>query len=107
MKISELLRAIADLVDQEQGPTMTVAVTQPEGKYAPETQTADDLERMKVLSGLRSDEPREYANEPQEKISDIDNVVHNGTDLNKSKNPADIRTNAPSMYPDWQARKEG
>ena len=104
MKISELLRSIADLVDQEQGPTMSIQVTQPE-KYAPETQTADDLERMKVLSGLRSDEPREYANEPRERVSDIENVVHNGTDLMKSKNPADIRTNAPSMYPDWQARQ--
>ena len=105
MKISELLRGLADLIDRESGPSIKVDVTQPVSKYAPETQTADDLERMKVLSGLRSDEPREHANEPQPMVSDIENVLHNGTDLNKSKNPADIRTNAPSMYPDWQARR--
>ena len=107
MKISELLRGLADLIDQEQnqGPTMSVQVTQQVDKYAPETQTADDLARMQVLSGLRSDEPREHANEPQPMVSDIENVLHNGTDLNKSKHPADIRTNAPSMYPEWQARR--
>ena len=106
MKISELLRGLADLIDREQGPTMSVQVTQQVDKYAPEAQTADDLARMKVLSGLRSEEPREHANEPQPMVSDIENVLHNGTDLNKSKHPADIRTNAPSMYPAWQATRE-
>lgn len=107
MKISELLRGLADLIDSESKPTMSVQVTQQSEPYAPETQTADDLARMKVLSGLISNAPREHANEPQPMVSDIENVLHNGTDLMKSKNPADIRTNAASMYPDWQARRGG
>lgn len=106
MKISELLRGLADLIDRESQPTMSVQVTQQSEPCAPEMQTADDIARMKVLSGLVSDAPREHANEPQPMVSDIANVLHNGTDLNKSKHPADIRTNAPSMYPAAQWKGE-
>lgn len=102
MKIIELLRGILDAVEQEIGPKVNISVHAP-GPAADH----DDIARMKILSGLISQEPREYANEPQEMVSNIDNVVHDGTDLNKSKNPADIRTNAASMYPDWQARQGG
>lgn len=105
MKISELLRGLADLIDQEnKGPTMAVQISAPvQAEVAP--QTEDELARMRLLSGLIGTGETQYSNSPEEMVGDLDNVTASGTDLNKSKHPADIRTNAPSMYPDWQARQ--
>lgn len=44
-----------------------------------------------------------YANEPVEVVIPTSTLLAAGTDANKPKNPADIRTNAPSMYPGFQA----
>ena len=105
MKISELLRGIADLIDQDAAPKMNVEVTgQPVEPGHPESE--DDLARMKLLAGLRGTGDTEYSNSPEEMYGDIENVTHDGTDINKSKHPADIRTNAPSMYPGAQWRGE-
>ena len=108
MKISELLRGLADLIDQEnKGPTMAVQISAPvQAEVAPQTpQTEDELARMRLLSGLIGTGETQYSNSPEEMVGDLDNVTASGTDLNKSKHPADIRTNAASMYPDWQARR--
>ena len=105
MKISELLRGLADIIDQEnKGPTMAVQITAPVVTQT-EPAHADELARMQVLSGLIGTGNTQYANSPEEMVGTIDNVTATGTDLNKSKHPADIRTNAGSMYPDWQARQ--
>ena len=46
-----------------------------------------------------------YANEPKEIIAPMQAAFPSGDDVHKAKNPADIRTDATSMYPDYQARK--
>ena len=106
MKISELLRGLADLIDQEnQGPTMSVQINAPAEMSATVHPDQDELARMRMLSGLVGTGNTEYANSPEEMVGGIETVTASGTDLNKSKHPADIRTNAGSMYPDWQARQ--
>lgn len=106
MKISELLRGIADLIDQEhekEGPTMAVQITAPAEVVA---QDQDELARMRMLSGLIGTGDTQYSNSPEEMVADIDSVTASGTDLNKSKHPADIRTNAASMFPAAQWKGE-
>ena len=59
---------------------------------------------MNVVSTPEKEEPT-LANSPDEHVIDTDTVFNTGDDLNKPKNPADIRTNAPSMYPNYQAKE--
>lgn len=100
MKISELIRGILDLIDQEQQqkPTASVEIKSTEPDI-------EELARIKQIAGLVGNSS--YTTEPSEQYSDIDAVTSSGTDMNKSKNPADIRGEHPSMYPDWQARMRG
>jgi len=63
---------------------------------------------MNLIDGVQSapvdqQEP-EYANTPHEIVTPPDAAYPAGNDMHHSKNPADIRTNAPSMYPDYQAK---
>lgn len=46
---------------------------------------------------------KEYANEPAELVIPTATVLAGGTDANKPKNPADIRADSFSMYPNYQA----
>jgi hypothetical protein len=104
MKISELLRGLAELIDQEnQGPTMSVQINAPADTTTTEIPQQDELARMRILSGLIGTGDTQYSNSPEEMVGTIANVTASGTDLNKSKDPADIRTNAPSMFPGFQA----
>ena len=38
-------------------------------------------------------------------VAPIGAAFPGGDDMHHSKNPADIRTNAPSMYPNFQAKQ--
>ncbi len=44
----------------------------------------------------------EYANQPNELTVPVATIVAGGTDLNAPKNPADIRADSISMYPNHQ-----
>ena len=48
----------------------------------------------------------ELANSPNEQTLDAKTMFSMGDDVHKPKNPADIRTDAPSMYPGYQAEKK-
>jgi hypothetical protein len=48
---------------------------------------------------------RELANKPNPSTLDAKTMFSMGDDVHKPKNPADIRTNAPSMYPNHQAKE--
>ena len=91
MKVTDIIRGILDLIDQEDAetvqPVVVVTHTNVEG---------DDIERLKQNAGL------EYNNTPQEVIAPIAASFPSGTDMHHSKNPADIRTDAPSMFPGFQ-----
>jgi hypothetical protein len=48
----------------------------------------------------------QYANEPAEVVIPTATIVAGGTDMNKPKNPSDIRANSLSMYPNYQAEQK-
>ena len=97
MKITDIIRSVLDIIDgaepPAQEPTVAVAI-----EVEPQEQLAD----MQRLAGLLADP--EYANEPNAIVAPVGAAFPAGDDVHQSKNPADIRTNAPSMFPDWQAR---
>lgn len=47
----------------------------------------------------------EYSNQPNEVVVPVATVVAGGTDLNAPKNPADIRADSVSMYPNHQHKE--
>ena len=55
-----------------------------------------------VESGPAEHKEPEYANTPHEQVAPPEAAHPAGNYLHHSKNPADIRTNAPSMYPNHQ-----
>lgn len=44
----------------------------------------------------------QYANSPNEEVAPISASFPSGTDIHHSKNPADIRADSISMYPNHQ-----
>ena len=97
MKITDIIRGVLDLIDgaeqPEQEPGIAIAVD-----VEPEAEIMD----MQRLAGILADP--EFANEPNAIVAPIGAAYPAGDDVHQNKNPADIRTNAPSMFPDWQAR---
>ena len=95
MKITELIRGILDIIDaeaeeQNNGPTANVTITAQD----------DDINRLKQIAGLSSDEETAYANEPSVKIADIAAVTTDaGGGMNGPKHPADIRGSTQAIYP--------
>ena len=98
MKITDIIRGVLDIIDSAEAPAEPVVAI--EISAQPEQELAD----MQKLAGILGTDTPEYANEPQEVIAPIGAAFPAGDDIHHSKNPADIRTNAPSMFPDWQAR---
>lgn len=60
---------------------------------------------INVIDSPKKEEPT-LANSPDEHVIDAKTMFSMGDDLNKPKNPADIRTNAPSMYPNHQHKAD-
>ena len=85
MKATEFIRGLLDLIDSVDQNTDQAA------DYEDET-TAEEVKTQ-------------YSNSPDEQITPTSTIMSMGNDVNKPKNPADIRANSISMYPDWQARK--
>lgn len=112
MRITDIIRGVLDIVDANDAPAqpnpdtiaaLAVAPDEPVMQVAiePESQEPDLLAVIQQLAGLTA-EP-EYANEPCEVVAPIGAAFPGGDDVHSRKNPADIRTNAPSMYPGYQA----
>ena len=99
MKITDIIRGVLDVIDRaeapEAEPVVAVAV-----EVSPEQEMAD----MQRLAGILDLDDGEYANAPAETIAPVTAAFPAGDDVHYSKNPADIRTNAPSMFPGFQAR---
>jgi hypothetical protein len=69
-----------------------------------QTDGGEELQDMQRLAGLVDLSEPEFANEPNTIIAPVPAAFPAGDDVHHSKNPADIRTNAPSMFPGFQAR---
>lgn len=98
MKITDIIRGVLDVIDGAEEPkaepVMAVAVT-----------SEPELADMQRLAGILDVAEPEYANEPNAVVAPVGAAFPAGDDVHHAKNPADIRTNAPSMFPDWQARR--
>jgi len=108
MKITDIIRTVLDIVDQAEAPAEEPVVA-----IAVEPAVDQETMDMQALAGiLASGESdcgcgggAEYANEPNEIVSSLRAAFPAGDDVHKAKNPADIRTDAVSMYPNWQAKQ--
>lgn len=116
MKITDIIRGILDLADVAierlpAEPVAQVVAIEPEQTcgtcgIAPCSceQEPDLLAVIQHLAGVEVSEPDlGYANQPEEQIAPVGAAFPGGDDMHSRKNPADIRTNAPSMYPGYQA----
>ena len=83
MRATEIIRGLLDLIDQVEHSTQ-------------------ETPQIAVQISA-TEEPAVYSNEPNEMVQSMLAVTPSGTDMHHSKNPADIRTNAPSMFPGFQA----
>lgn len=97
MKITDIIRQVLDIVDSAEDQSQVEIAVEPIGIPAP-----DEVAIISALAGVT--EP-EYANEPCEVTAPIGAAFPGGDDMHQRKDPADIRTNAPSMYPGYQAER--
>lgn len=101
MRATEIIRSVLDLIDHidaEQEPTAVAVISEPEL-----SQHGDDVNRFKQIYDLLSNEYTQmYNNSPAEVIAGIDSVTSAaGGGWNGPKNPADIRSDSVSMYPNY------
>jgi hypothetical protein len=108
MRATEIIRGILDLIDTIDcaqsvpvQPDIIVPIEEP-------IQTGVDTNRFKQIFDLLSQEHEQmYNNSPAEKVSGIESVTTQaGGGWNGPKNPADIRADSISMYPNHQHSPE-
>lgn len=111
MKASDIIRNILDLIDQIDNPepSGTVELIIPAEENPAETSltTPADANHFKQIFDLLSAEHEKmYSNSPAEVVAGIESVTTNaGGGWNGPKNPADIKSNSISMYPDFVAKR--
>ena len=107
MRATDIIRNVLDLIDHidHTEPEMVVAVTPVEEPV----QTGVDSNRFKQIFDILSAERNQmYDNSPNEVVAGIESVTtHAGGGWNGPKNPADMRANSISMYPNYQAESKG
>lgn len=99
MKITDIIRSVLDIIDSAQEPAP------PEIAVAVQVEPTDQIADMQKLAGILGVDEPEYANEPNEIVAPVTAAFPAGDDVHASKNPADMRSDSVSLYPDWQARK--
>ena len=105
MRASEIIRGVLDLIDQVECAQRSEAEITIIDPVEEPVQTGVDSNRFKQIFDILSAERAQmYDNSPAEVTAGIESVTTDaGGGWNGPKNPADIRTNAPSMYPNYQA----
>lgn len=99
MKSTDIIRAILDLIDHiECRPDLEVKPLESDP-----IQTGVDTNRFKQIFDLLSNQqPTQYDNSPAEVVAKIDSVTtHAGGGWNGPKNPADMKADSISMYPNY------
>jgi hypothetical protein len=100
MKITDIIRGVLDVIDRAEEPEREPAVA-----LAIQVEPEAELMDMQRLAGILDVEEPEFANEPNAIVAPVGAAFPAGDDVHYSKNPADIRTDSISMFPNWQARK--
>lgn len=99
MKSTDVIRLVLDLIDKiECSPSDPTPLEDPSS-----IKTSVDTNRFKQIFDLLSNQqPAQYDNSPTEVVAKIDSVTtHAGGGWNGPKNPADIKANSISMYPNY------
>ena len=94
MKMAEILRAVADLIDVAQDEPMV----EPEQSVEAVAQD-NEMEELARLAGITR-----ASTTPDEEVYSVQAVIPAGNDIHYSKNPADMRTDSISLYPGYGAR---
>jgi hypothetical protein len=100
MKITDIIRGVLDVIDRAEEPEQEPAIA-----VAIQVEPEEELMDMQRLAGILGVEEPEFANEPNAIVAPVGAAFPAGDDVHYSKNPADIRADSISMFPDWQARK--
>ena len=102
MKIAELLRTIADIVDSEQPDqqnTLSSDVVSITDVTPEQEQSQLDLAEIMKLAGVAK-----ATTEPDIHIFPLSSAFPAGDDFHYSKNPADMRSDSVSLYPAYTAQ---
>lgn len=101
MRATDIIRQILAMIDQLE--CQTQAAAEPEISVEISAMPTDELARMKQIAGLVGNDETQYSNQPQERIAGVEAVTTDaGGGVNGPKNPADMRSNSISMYPNHQ-----
>lgn len=98
MRAAEILRKLADIIDQAERPDST------SGQMSP-LANGDDENRVDQIQDLmpHSACDSQFANEPDEQYADISSVTTKaGGGVNGPKHPHDLRVKDPSQHPGQQ-----
>lgn len=95
MKVAEILRSIADIIDlaQEQETEVATIATVAE----PEDNSVAQITKLAGITTANTT--------PEETVFPMSAAYPAGTDMHYSKNPSDIRADSVSMYPGYGAKK--
>jgi len=97
MRVSEIIRDILNIIEKVEAgeePAKPVSLELEPAKIP------DENHFKQILDLMSPSEPSVYANEPAEKVADIDSVtVHAGGGVNGPKHPADLRGNSFQIFP--------
>ena len=98
MRATDIIRNVLDLIDQIDCPEPEVVAVIPADEPV---QTGIDSNRFKQIFDILSAERSQmYDNSPNEVVAGIEAVTTNaGGGWNGPKNPADIKADSVSMYP--------
>ena len=108
MRATDIIRQVLNMIDAIDTNAAQGAPHEEPKEISVEIEagTDDELARMKQIAGLVSSGETQYSNEPQERIAGIEAVTTDaGGGVNGPKNPADMRANSVSMYPNYQDRE--
>ena len=102
MRIQDIIRSVLDILDQVEEPT-----EQPDD--TPQGYCDDDIRRFRQIAGIVDKEGQvsPLSNAPNEQVAGIESVTTDaGGGWMERKNPADMRADSISMYPNFQAEKK-
>lgn len=105
MKIADILRAIADVVDMEHQAAEPVAAiqvvaTDVEPEIVMPEEDSSELEQLARLAGVAK-----ATTAPDEQVFPLSAAFPAGNDVHHSKNPADMRSDSVSLYPKFGAKE--
>lgn len=97
MRATDIIRNVLDMIDaiNRRPQAAVVIATQPQD----ETSLDDESRRFEQIQDLQTPEPQGFANQPQERVSDVSAVTTAaGGGMNGPKHPADLRVKDASAY---------